>query len=83
MSASDQQTGTDQTGLHAADRVQAASVFGPVESDNGFQSAVRRVQRHRPRLVSDDAVDIDLPPFLKAFDRCLGLGPEVSVGLTG
>src|SRR5699024_5623291 len=23
------------------------------------------------------------PPFLKAFDRRLGLGPEVSVGLTG
>src|SRR5699024_11529446 len=64
-------------------RVQAASVFGPVESDSGFQSAVRRVQRHRPRLVADYAADIDLPPFLKAFDRRLGLGSEVSVGLTG
>src|SRR5699024_8597899 len=64
-------------------RVRAASVFGPVESDSGFQSAVRRVQGHRPRLVADDAVDIDLTPFLKAFDRRLGLGSEVSVDLTG
>ncbi len=62
----------------------SASHFGPsaddvFEANLGFECGIRRMERHTPRLIADNAIGRDMTPPLERLNRGSRVRPEVAV----
>jgi hypothetical protein len=49
------------------------------EANLGFECGIRRVERHAPRLITDNAIGRDMAPSLERLYRGSRVRPEVAV----